>query len=91
LLEIEGSEFGDDHGIHQSMTLSEFTSCVPIRTYDEFAAYIENIFSGKMNVLTNSDPICFYKTSGTSGKSKYIPATNVWRNKYRGPALYAQW
>ena len=46
---------------------------------------------GAQNILAKSKHFAFYKTSGTSGKSKLIPATYHWRQQYRGPALYAQW
>ncbi|HMH23697.1 MAG TPA: GH3 auxin-responsive promoter family protein, partial [Puia sp.] len=46
---------------------------VPIRDYEQFSGYIDQIKEGKHNVLWQGRPIYFAKTSGTTSGVKYIP------------------
>lgn len=89
--QLENTVFYYDHDLQDVHTMEQFKSKVPIRSYQEFDKYINLQLKGAQNVLTKSNCFAFYKTSGTSGKSKYIPSTYHWRQEYRGPALYAQW
>lgn len=89
--QLESTVFGHDHCIMSVGTLEDFKRIIPIRSYDDFDKYIGPIEKGAQNILTKSKCFALYKTSGTSGKSKLIPATYHWRQQYRGPALYAQW
>jgi hypothetical protein len=89
--QMENTVFYHDHNLKGISSVGEFTQKVPIRSYQEFDQYIDMIMRGAQNVLSKSRCFAFYKTSGTSGKSKYIPSTYHWRQEYRGPALYAQW
>ncbi|MET9778398.1 GH3 auxin-responsive promoter family protein [Streptomyces sp. NPDC006367] len=83
--------FGRDHGLHHVRTRADFTAAVPVRGYESFRGYVERIRAGEDRVLTVSRPYGLHTTSGTTGRPKYIPTTRHWRNRYRGPALYAQW
>lgn len=91
LSQLEGTQFGTDHQIRSDMSPQDFRHAVPIRTYAGFEPYFERLARGESNVLTQSAPFSYYRTSGTSGRPKYIPATFHQREMYRGPALYAQW
>ncbi|GAA0689151.1 GH3 auxin-responsive promoter family protein [Streptomyces malaysiensis subsp. malaysiensis] len=86
-----GTSFGDEHGLGPARTLADFKAAVPIRDYESIRPYIERQLTGESRVLTRSEPYAFLKTSGTSGRPKLVPTTRHWRNRYRGPALYAQW
>ncbi|WP_460205149.1 GH3 auxin-responsive promoter family protein [Scytonema sp. NUACC21] len=83
--------FANDHELSNSMNLKDFQKAVPIRQYVNFEPYINQIIEGCSKILTKDNPLAFYETSGTSGRAKYVPMTRHWREKYRGPALYAQW
>lgn len=67
--------FGRDHGFDQVTSYEEFKKRVPIRDYEQFKPYIEQIKQGKENVLWKGKPIYFAKTSGTTSGVKYIPIT----------------
>lgn len=69
------TEFGKDHHFNEIKTHEDFTSRVPIRDYEDFKPYIEEIKNGKHNVLWKGQPIYFAKTSGTTSGVKYIPIT----------------
>jgi len=68
--------FGADHRLHDVRTYEEFRQAVPIRDYEQYRPYIEQIKEGKHNVLWKGQPIYLAKTSGTTSGIKYIPITN---------------
>ncbi|TRZ76058.1 MAG: hypothetical protein D4R94_05665 [Chitinophagaceae bacterium] len=67
--------FGKEHGLDQVKTYEDFKKAVPIRDYEAFKPYIEQIKKGTQNVLWKGRPIYFAKTSGTTSGVKYIPIT----------------
>lgn len=67
--------FGNDHHLGNVNTYEEFKQSVPIRDYEAFKPYINQIKEGKHNVLWKGLPIYFAKTSGTTSGIKYIPIT----------------
>ncbi len=69
--------FGKEHGFAAITNYSEFKAAVPLRDYEAFSSYIEQIKNGKENVLWKGKPIYFAKTSGTTSGAKYIPITKV--------------
>jgi hypothetical protein len=69
--------FGREHGFAAITNYNEFKAAVPLRDYEAFSSYIEQIKNGKENVLWKGKPIYFAKTSGTTSGAKYIPITKV--------------
>jgi len=67
--------FGKEHKLDQVKTYEEFKQAIPIRDYEAFAPYIEQIKEGQQNVLWKGRPMYFAKTSGTTSGVKYIPIT----------------
>src|SRR6201999_356456 len=67
--------FGREHHLETVKTYDEFKAAVPIRDYEQYKPYIEQIKKGKHNVLWKGQPIYFAKTSGTTSGIKYIPIT----------------
>ena len=65
--------FGREHHLETVKTYDEFKSTVPVRDYEQFKTYIDQIKQGKHNVLWPGQPIYFAKTSGTTSGIKYIP------------------
>jgi hypothetical protein len=65
--------FGDEHRLADIKTYDEFKQAVPIRDYEQFSRYIDQIKEGKHNVLWQGRPIYLAKTSGTTSGVKYIP------------------
>src|SRR5207344_2402105 len=65
--------FGREHHLETVKTYEEFKAAVPVRDYEQFKPYIDQIKAGKHNVLWPGQPIYFAKTSGTTSGIKYIP------------------
>ncbi len=68
--------FGADHKLADVKTYEEYKQAVPIRDYEQYKPYIEQIKEGKHNILWKGQPIYLAKTSGTTSGIKYIPITN---------------
>src|SRR6185436_3663185 len=67
--------FGLDHKFNEVKTYDEYKQAVPLRDYEQYKPYIEQIKQGKHNILWKGKPIYFAKTSGTTSGVKYIPIT----------------
>ena len=76
---LQQTKFGEDHGFSKysnSITLMEFKSQIPIRSYEEIKPWISRAREGERNVLWTGDVTWFAKTSGTtSDRSKLLPVT----------------
>ena len=68
--------FGNDHGFASIRNYEDFKRQVPIRDYEGLKPYIEQIMSGKENILWKGRPKYFAKTSGTTSGVKYIPVSH---------------
>jgi len=56
------------------VSIDEFRAKVALTTYDDYRDYVDRIVkNGEKNVLTSDKIIYFATTSGTTGRSKYIP------------------
>jgi hypothetical protein len=67
--------FGQEHHFGDIADHQAFAQAVPVRDYEHFKVYIDQIKQGKHNVLWKGRPIYFAKTSGTTSGVKYIPIT----------------
>jgi hypothetical protein len=67
--------FGKEHHFQQIETYDQFQQAIPVRDYEQFKIYIDQIKEGKHNVLWKGQPIYLAKTSGTTSGVKYIPIT----------------
>jgi hypothetical protein len=67
--------FGKDHLFYQVADHASFIQATPLRDYEQFKPYIEQIKTGKENVLWKGRPLYLAKTSGTTSGVKYIPIT----------------
>jgi hypothetical protein len=65
--------FGKDHKMAEVDTYEAYKQAVPIRDYEQFKPYIDQVKEGKHNILWKGKPIYFAKTSGTTSGIKYIP------------------
>jgi len=68
--------FGAEHQLNKVANHTDFTQAIPIRDYEQYKPWIEQIKEGKHNVLWKGKPIYFAKTSGTTSGVKYIPITS---------------
>ncbi len=71
----KNTQFGKDHHFQDIQNYDDFKKSVPIRDYEAFRPYIDQIKEGRHNVLWKGQPIYFAKTSGTTSGVKYIPIT----------------
>ncbi|MEX2350257.1 MAG: GH3 auxin-responsive promoter family protein, partial [Flavobacteriaceae bacterium] len=69
------TDFGKDHDFKNIKTYKDFTERVPVRDYEELRSYVDEMVSGKPDVLWPGKPLYFAKTSGTTSGAKYIPLT----------------
>ncbi len=67
--------FGKEHGFEGIRDVDAYRAAVPIRHYDELSPWIDRAADGEGRVLTTEDPLRFWKTTGTTAKSKKIPIT----------------
>lgn len=65
--------FGKEHQFHNIRNYKDYQKQVPIRKYEDFIPYIEQIKSGQSKILTSLAPSYLLMTSGTTAGSKYIP------------------
>ncbi|HEY1018527.1 MAG TPA: GH3 auxin-responsive promoter family protein [Sediminibacterium sp.] len=65
--------FGKEHRLESVSDHAAYAQAVPIRDYEQFKPYIEQVKEGKQNILWKGRPIYFAKTSGTTSGVKYIP------------------
>ena len=67
--------FGKNHQFAKINSIKDFQTQVPVRDYEEFKGYIEEIKLGHPNVLWPGTPLYLSTTSGTTSGIKYIPIT----------------
>ena len=67
--------FGKEHRLEDVKNFQDYGAAVPLRDYEQYKKYIDEIKEGKHNVLWKGRPIYFAKTSGTTSGTKYIPIT----------------
>jgi len=83
----QSTQFGREHNFDQIKTEADFASNVPIRDYESFRPYVENMMAGSANILTAEDPFMFATTSGTTGQAKFIPLTKSFMKEYREASI----
>lgn len=69
----KNTAFGKEHRLESVSDPAGYAQAVPIRDYEQFKPYIEQVKEGKQNILWKGRPIYFAKTSGTTSGVKYIP------------------
>lgn len=67
--------FGREHHFDAIRNYEDFKKQVPVRDYEALKPYVEQILSGKPDILWKGKPAYFAKTSGTTSGTKYIPIT----------------
>ncbi len=80
------TEIGRTYDFSHMRTYRQFASTVPLYTYEQLQPQIMRMMQGQADVLWPGKTFDFAQSSGTSGKSKYIPVTaaSLKRNHYRG-------
>lgn len=70
------TRFGREHHFEEIHSYEDYQRLVPVRDYEDFKPYIEEIANGEENVLWKGKPLYFAKTSGTTSGVKYIPISS---------------
>ncbi|QQR59252.1 MAG: GH3 auxin-responsive promoter family protein [Candidatus Melainabacteria bacterium] len=83
----KSTKFGLEHGFGQIKTEADFKASVPVRDYESFRPYVEEMMAGSGNILTAENPIMFATTSGTTGQAKFIPVTQSYMKEYREASI----
>ena len=86
LIKLNGSsDFGKAHGLGNVKCYTELVQQVPITDYETYRPYVEQMAEGKNTALLggNAKPVMFALTSGTTGKPKQIPVSNIFLRNYR--------
>jgi len=68
------TDFGRQHGFATIHDMKSFRANVPVQTFDTLQPYIERQIAG-MSALTIEPTVYCAKSSGTTGRSKFIPVT----------------
>lgn len=69
--------FGREAGFASLGNAEEYRRQVPIRTYADFAPYIERMKNGEGNLLVSAPVQMFGVTSGSSASPKFLPVTRA--------------
>ena len=83
LLNNEQSQYGIRYNFDKIKSIRDYQQNIPLSTYEDYTHDIEQIKSGKKNILTSENVILFEPTSGTTTGSKYIPYTTSLRKEFQ--------
>lgn len=83
----QSTRFGREHNFAQIKSEADFAKSLPIRDYESFRPYVEDMIAGSGNVLTAEQPFMFATTSGTTGQAKFIPVTKSYMKEYREASI----
>lgn len=96
LKSAESTRIGKQYNFSSFKTVSDFQSGIPVRTYEEYLPFIEQLIHGEKDLTWPGETRWFAKSSGTtSAKSKFIPVSkeSLWKCHYQAAkdilAIYA--
>ncbi len=70
------TEWGKKYKYKSINSITDFTSRVPVSSYEDLKPMIDRLRKGEQNILWHEEITWFAKSSGTTaGKSKYIPVS----------------
>jgi len=76
-------EYGKKYDFANIHSIEEYQKKVPIIKYADIDSYVDRIYeNNETNVLFSQKVLGFSKTSGSSGKAKYVPLSNNQVNTY---------
>lgn len=80
-----GTDFGRDHGFTRIRSYEDFTSAVPVGSYETLRPYIDRVIAGQTGALfpPHHRVLMFSLTSGTTGQPKHIPVTSRFLTEMR--------
>ncbi len=88
LTALSSTALGREHGLHASQSYDDFRRRVPIRSYEQFAPFIERMKKGEADVLWPGPCRLYAVTSGTTaGQPKHLPVTPAMLEHFRKAGL----
>ena len=85
---LSGAAFGAEQGLSPALGYEEFRTRIPLRTYEEFAPYLERMKHGEADVLHPGRCAHFAVSSGTTaGPSKWLPVNGPLLAHFRQAGL----
>lgn len=73
LHENRATRFGQEHGFDQITSYEDFLRRVPVQDYEALRPYIEEQEVQQTPALTQTPPLMYAVTSGTTGQPKFLP------------------
>ncbi len=70
------TQFGKSHRFEKIKSIKDFQKHIPIRDYEDFNPWMDDLKTGRWKVLTDENVLLFEPTGGTSSGSKLIPYTH---------------
>lgn len=84
--------FGREHSFSEIESADDYHRRVPLRSYEEFANYIERAAAGEPDVLAASPLLMFERSSGSASASKLVPYNGDLKAEFQSgidPWLYS--
>jgi len=79
--------YGSRYEFCDIKNIADFQKKVPITTYENYAAYIEQIKNGEQNILTKESVLLLEPSSGSTSAKKLIPYTKGLKREFSS-AIY---
>src|SRR6266849_3142598 len=67
--------FGRRHGFSGIRSYEAFAATVPVSTFEQLRPYVDTEIGCGEAALTSEAPLCYVRTSGTTGRPKDLPLT----------------
>jgi hypothetical protein len=67
--------FGRQHAFSGIRSYEAFAAAVPVSTFEQLRPYIDAEIGSGETALTSEAPLCYVRTSGTTGRPKDLPLT----------------
>ena len=85
LAQVAGSDFARDMRLDRVRTIEDLRAAVPVAGYERAAPYIERLQAGDAGALfaPGTRVHMFALTSGTTGRPKMVPVTDLFLRAYR--------
>jgi sterol desaturase/sphingolipid hydroxylase (fatty acid hydroxylase superfamily) len=65
--------FGERHGFREIASIGDYAQRVPVHEYEALRPYIDAEIERGERALTAEPPVCYARTSGTTGRPKDVP------------------
>lgn len=69
------TEFGREHSFGTIDSVADYRNAVPVSDFEQLRPYIESQRDEGVQSLTSAAPVCYNRTSGTTGVPKDVPVT----------------